>query len=160
MLNKLKKEFFEIENRTDISQEEKIHQLIIIGSSVSSVVATQPIPFADIFILSPIQVYIGTRIGAVRGFKLSEKETKDLIIEISGVVGLGFLAQQTILAIYKIGLPFIAGFTTIPLVFAATYAICKVMDAYFVQKIKGETLSKDNMKIIYKKAKKESKKYK
>ena len=107
-----------------------------------------------------MQAYIGTRIGAVRGFKLSEKQTKDLIIEISGVVGLGFLAQQTIIGVYKIGLPFIAGFTTIPLVFAATYAICKVMDAYFVQKIKGETLSKDNMKIIYKKAKKESEKYK
>jgi len=157
MLNKIKKEFFKIENRKDLNDDEKVNQLIIIGSSICAAAAVQPIPFADIFILTPIQAYIGTRIGAVRGFKLSNKQIKDLIVEISGVVGLGLLAQQAVLGVYKVGLPGFAGFTTITLVFGATYAICKVIDAYFVQKIKGETLSKDNMKKIFRNAKKESK---
>ena len=46
--------------------------------------------------------------------------------EIIGVLGLSFLAQQTAIGLYKLGLPFIGGFMTIPLVFVLTYSIGKV----------------------------------
>jgi uncharacterized protein (DUF697 family) len=155
--DKLDKEFLDIEKRKDLSDDEKVHQLITIGSAVCAGIAVQPIPFADAFILTPLQAYLGSRIGAVRGFSISQKKAKDLIIELSGVVGLGMLAQQAIIGVYKVGLPFLAGFTTIPLVFGATFAIGKVMDYYFIQKLKGNVISKDAMREIFKNAKKDSK---
>ena len=47
--DKLDKEFLDIENRKDLSDDEKVHQLITIGSGVCAGIAVQPIPFADYF---------------------------------------------------------------------------------------------------------------
>lgn len=74
--HKLDKEFLDIEKRKDLSDDEKVHQLITIGSAVCAGIAVQPIPFADAFILTPLQAYLGTRIGAVRGFSISQKKGK------------------------------------------------------------------------------------
>ena len=59
---------------------------------------------------------------------------------------MGYLAQQTVIALYKAGLPLLGGFITIPLVFGLTYAIGKVMDFYFVSKTQGKTLTKEDLK--------------
>ena len=75
-LNKLRSEFFSIENRTDITDDEKVTQIIKITSVTCAALALQPIPFADTFILTPIQGYMGTRIAAVRGIPFSKNDAK------------------------------------------------------------------------------------
>ena len=142
-------------NQLNISPEKKVDKLLIFFSSVCAATAVQPIPFADIFILTPIQLYMGTLIAEARGYKFSMSE---IYKEILGVLGLSFLAQQTAIGLYKLGLPFIGGFMTIPLVFVLTYAIGKVMDFYFVSKTQGKTLTKDDLKNFFKQAKKDAKK--
>ena len=122
--------------------------------------AVQPIPFADIFILTPLQALMGERIGSIRGFPLSNKESTDLIKEISGVAGLGLIAQQIALGAYKVGLPGLAGFTTIPLVFGLTYAIGQVVNEYFVRKGRGEQISRKEIKNLFSFYKKQSKTFK
>ena len=101
-------------NQLNIPPEKKVDKLLIFFSSVCAATAVQPIPFADIFILTPIQLYMGTLIAEARGYKFSMSE---IYKEILGVLGLSFLAQQTAIGLYKLGLPFIGGFMTIPLVF-------------------------------------------
>ncbi len=142
-------------NSSNIPPEKKVDKLLIFFSSVCAATAVQPIPFADIFILTPIQLYMGTLIAEARGYKFSMSE---IYKEILGVLGLSFLAQQTAIGLYKLGLPFIGGFMTIPLVFILTYAIGKVMDFYFVSKTRGKTLTKDDLKNFFKQARKEAKK--
>ena len=157
-LDKLNKEVLRIEKREDLSIDEKVSKIIILFSATCAAVATQPIPFADIYFLTTIQVFMGERLSAIRGIPLSQKEAKDLLIEISGVVGLGMIAQQVALGLYKVGLPYIAGFTTIPLVFGLTYAIGRVMDYYLEKKSKGQTMSNADMKDIFSKVRKEARK--
>ena len=142
-------------NSSNIPPEKKVDKLLIFFSSVCAATAVQPIPFADIFILTPIQLYMGTLIAEARGYKFSMSEVYK---EIIGVLGLSFLAQQTAIGLYKLGLPFIGGFMTIPLVFVLTYSIGKVMDFYFVSKTQGKTLTKDDLKNFFKQAKKDAKK--
>ena len=142
-------------NSSNIPPEKKVDKLLIFFSSVCAATAVQPIPFADIFILTPIQLYMGTLIAEARGYKFSMSE---IYKEILGVLGLSFLAQQTAIGLYKLGLPFIGGFMTIPLVFILTYAIGKVMDFYFVSKTQGKTLTKDDLKNFFKQARKDAKK--
>jgi uncharacterized protein (DUF697 family) len=154
---KLANEFFAIEKRDDLSDDEKVQHVIKISASVCAAVAIQPIPFADIFVLTPLQTLMGERIGSIRGFPISKKQSSDLIKEIAGVAGLGLLAQQLALGAYKVGLPGLAGFTTIPLVFGLTYAIGQVMNEYFKRKVKGEQLSKDEIKKHFDRARKQSK---
>ena len=88
---------------------------------------------------------------------LSEVEAKDLLKEIAGVVGLGMAAQQAALGLYKVGLPFLAGFTTIPLVYGLTYAIGRIMDFYLEKKSKGQTVSNADLKKMWGKFKEERK---
>ena len=142
-------------NKLNISTEKKVDKLLIFFSSVCAATAVQPIPFADIFILTPIQLYMGTLIAEARGYKFSMSE---IYKEILGVLGLSFLAQQTAIGLYKLGLPFIGGFMTIPLVFILTYTIGKVMDFYFVSKTQGRTLTTDDLKNFFKQARKDAKK--
>ena len=85
-------------NTSNISPEKKVDKLLIFFSSVCAATAVQPIPFADIFILTPIQLYMGTLIAEARGYKFSMSE---IYKEILGVLGLSFLAQQTAIGLYK-----------------------------------------------------------
>ena len=143
---KLEREITGIENRDDITDDEKVNRIIVVFSSVCAGVAVQPIPFADFFILTPLHAYMGTRISAIRGMPLSEKEVREVLKEIAGVVGLGLLAQQLAIGAYKTVLPFLAGFTTIPLVFGMSYGIGKVMDIYFINRAKGKKMSPEEIK--------------
>ncbi len=153
VLAKIKSEITDIENRDDLSDSEKRAQIIHLFSVICAVVAIQPIPFADIFVLTPIQAYMGTRLSAIRHMPLSESESTDLIKEIAGVIGLGMLAQQAAIGLYKVGLPGLAGFTTIPLVYGLTYAIGQVMDYYLENKARnGGKLTAEQIKAAWEKA--------
>lgn len=155
---KLHDEVLNIEQRSDLTDDQKVNQVIVVFSSICAGVAVQPIPFADFFLLTPIQAYMGTRISAIRGLPLSEKEVGEVLKEIAGVVGLGLLAQQLAIGTYKTFVPFLAGFTTIPLVFGLSYGIGKVMDLYFIGRAKGKRMSPDEIRKAWAKAHKEGKK--
>lgn len=152
---KIQSEIMDIENRADLSDDEKRSKIINYFSVICAAVAVQPIPFADIFVLTPIQAYMGERLSAIRGMPLTESEATDLVKEIAGVVGLGMVAQQIALGLYKTGLPFLAGFTTIPLVYGLTYAIGRVMDLYLERKERGQTMSQADIKDAWKRARAE-----
>ena len=152
---KLKRHVMDIEKRTDLTDDQKVSQIIVIFSTTCGAIAVQPIPFADIFILTPLQAYMGTRISAIRGLRLSEKETSDIIKEIMGVVGLGMVAQQLGIAAAKIFFPIFGGVATVPVVFGLTYAIGHVMDKYFLHRAAGRKMSPEEIKAAWRKAKAE-----
>lgn len=154
---KIESEITDIESRTDLSDDQKRSRIIHLFSITCAAVAVQPIPFADIFVLTPIQAYMGVRLSAIRGMPLSESEATDLLKEIAGVVGLGMVAQQVALGLYKVGLPFLAGFTTIPLVYGLTYAIGHIMDFYLEKKSKHQTVSNADLKNMWKTFREEGK---
>lgn len=153
----IKREVSDIENRTDLTDDQKVTRICTVFGTTCAAVAVQPIPFADIFVLTPIQAYMGKKIADIRGYNISEAGAKEVIKEISGLIGLGFLSQQLAIGAYKTVLPFISGFTTIPLVFGLTYGMGKVMDYYFEKKIKGEKIDPEMIKNIFKAGRAEGK---
>ena len=50
-------------NQLDIPPDEKVRKLLLRFSGLCGAIAVQPIPFADIFVLTPIQLYMGTLIA-------------------------------------------------------------------------------------------------
>ena len=153
----IKKEVTDIENRTDLTDDQKVTRICTVFGTTCAAIAVQPIPFADIFVLTPIQAYMGKKIADIRGFNISEAGAKEIFKELAGLVGLGFLSQQLVIGAYKTVLPFISGVTTIPLVFGLTYGMGNVMDYYFIKKKKGEKIDPEIIKNIFKKAKEEGK---
>ncbi len=155
---KIQHELTAIENSDDLTQAQKISQIIHVFAAICAGVAVQPIPFADIFLLTPIQAYMGVRLSAVMGQPLSEHESTEIIKEIAGVVGLGLLAQQLVLGAYKTFVPFLGGLTTIPLVYGLTYAIGRVMEQYLMARQKNQKLSSEQIKSLWTQFKKEGEK--
>jgi uncharacterized protein (DUF697 family) len=145
----------DIESRDDLSANEKSNRIIQIFSATCAGAAVQPIPFADIFVLTTIQAYMAERLAAVRGVPMAQGSAMDLVTDLARVIGLGMVAQQVALGLYKVGLPFLAGFTTIPLVYGLTYAIGKVLDHLLIERAKGKKLSPDEIKSIWAREKKE-----
>jgi uncharacterized protein (DUF697 family) len=154
---KIRTEITEIENRSDMTDDKKVSRISHICCATCAGVAIQPIPFADIFILTPIQAYFATRIAAIRGVRMSESEAIDWVKEIIGIMGLGFIAQQLAIGVWKLVTFGAGGLLTLPLVYALSFAIMKVADAYFSGKSRGEKLSDEMIKDIWKRAFKEGK---
>lgn len=155
---KLNDELLEIENREDLTDDQKVNRVRHVTCAVCAGFAVQPIPFADIFVLTPIQALGGTKIATIRGVKIAEQGVGEIIKEIAGVVGLGLLAQQFVIGAYKMAIPFLGAITTIPIVYGLTYAVCSVMDYYFKEMANGRPIDKARIKAIWRAAKKEGEK--
>ena len=152
IIQKINHEISDIENRADITEDQKVLLIIKnISFICSAEVAVVPIPFADIFILTPIQIYMGKKISNIRRYNVSENEIRTIVKEIFGIVGMGILAQQSIIGLYKTIIPFAGGATTMPLVFGFTFAIGKTIDFYINKKMKNEKIAFNEIKNIYKK---------
>ena len=156
--DKIKREITEIEHRTDIRDDEKVSRITHIACATRAGVAIQPIPFADFFVLTPMQAYFASRIAAIRGVPVSESDAFDWIKEIIGIVGMGMIAQQIAIGIWKIVTFGFGGLLTIPIVYGLTYAVMKVSDAYFTSKAKNRKLSPEEIKSIWRTAIREGKK--
>ena len=154
---RLKTEVSNVENRTDLTDNQKVTRICTIFATSCAAIAVQPIPFADILVLTPIQAYMGKKIADIRGFDISEAGVKEILQELAGLIGLGLLSQQFVIGAYKTVLPFISGVTTIPLVFGLTYGMGKVMNYYFEQKIKDEKIDPEILKKIFKSGRAEGK---
>ena len=156
--SKIQRELLDIEERTDLSTEQKTSQVIHIFCATCAGVAIQPIPFADIFILTPLQAYMGSRIASIQGVPISESKATTIVTDLAKVIGLGLLAQQLAIGAYKTFIPFLGAVTTVPMVYGLTYGMGKVMEAYFESKAKGQKIDPNLLKDIWKKAKKEGEK--
>jgi uncharacterized protein (DUF697 family) len=134
----------------DYHLEVEVNNTIRNYSGICAVLAIQPIPFADIFILTPTQILMGKKIASLRGYIIKENSIESILKEISGIIGMGIIAQQLVIGAYKTVLPFFGGFTTIPVVYGLTYGIGQVMDYYILAKINGMSINKSDIEKIFK----------
>ena len=155
--SKLERELLEIEHRTDLTDDQKADRIVVMFATGCAGIAVQPIPFADFFILTPLQAFMGTRLAAIRGVRLSEQESTDVLKQLMSVVGVVVVAQELGRAAARVLFPIFGGVATVPVVFGLTYAIGTVMDKFFVYKAAGRTLSKDQIRGIWKDAKRKGK---
>jgi len=137
--------------------DKQVSRSIHLTAGICAAVATQPLPFADIFILTPIQATLACKIARTRGHEVSRGQASRLLRELAGVIGLGLAGQQTAIGLYKLGLPGLGGFMTIPLVYGITYGIGRVIDLYYVAMAKGIAFDKKQAKRVFKSGRKEGK---
>lgn len=140
-----------------IPQEKKISLIIHTTSMLCAIIAVQPIPFADVWILSPIQLIMVTYLNKAIGNPFESSKMKEIVTSLLAIVGWGVLAQQLILGAYKTILPFVAGVTTIPLVYAATYALGKGAVVILESKKRDKIVSDEELKKAVKTAQDEAK---
>ena len=77
------------------AEREKVSRDVInMCSYGAAVVAVSPLPFSDALLMLPIQTAMVATIGHVHGRRLTEADSKDLLLELGAVAGASFLARQ------------------------------------------------------------------
>jgi len=140
-----------------LTDDEKSERLRNVTCGFCAVAAIQPIPFADIFILTPIQGVAAAKLAHIRGVPVTKEDVSELVKQLVGLIGMGFAAQQIAIGIWKTVTWGLGGFLTIPMVYALSYAILKAADLYYQARAKGKTLSNDELREILKAARSEGK---
>lgn len=77
-----------------LAMETKERLIIVSTSAICGIVAAQPIPFADAFILTPVQLLMVRYLAHLHGLDYKENTLRDILSQIVAVVGWGYLAQQ------------------------------------------------------------------
>ncbi|MBL8200430.1 MAG: hypothetical protein JNK40_05600 [Chromatiales bacterium] len=154
---KVKANIADIEEHTALNDDQKVSRITHIACATCAAVGTQPVPFADIFLLATLQAYFSSRIAALRGVAISESDAMNYVKGISGMVGIGILAEQIAIGLWKLVTFGLGGILTFTLDYALTYAVMKVSDAYFSAKARGEALDREQIRSIWKSAYSEGK---
>ncbi|MFT3838432.1 MAG: SCP2 sterol-binding domain-containing protein [Myxococcaceae bacterium] len=147
-LEKIRKQDFSEASKSE--REATARDVINLCSSAATLVALSPIPIplSDVALTIPIQSAMVITIGHIYGRKVTKADAKDLLVELGMTAGLGMLARSGIKAL----LPVVGALLTLPMAFAANWAIGRVAMEYFKA---GGGLSADELKTIFEKAKKE-----
>lgn len=147
-LKKIEDTFNLIVDDPSMSEDVKIRAIINLTALTCAIVAIQPIPFADFFVLTPIQIAMVTTMSRVMGMPVGKHDAREVIAYVAGVVGLGLLAQQSILGLYKTVIPFAGGLTTIPLVYSATMGLGYAAKAVLDARRRDQTITKEEIRRI------------
>lgn len=139
-----------------INKKTKVNMVIHATALICAIVAVQPLPFADIMILTPIQLVMVTALNRILGNPFEKSKLNEILTSLLGVIGWGTLAQQVILGLYKSVIPFLGGFTTIPLVYASTYALGMAAKTLIEAKKMDLTVSDEELKRRVEEAKVEA----
>ena len=131
-----------------ISETAKIRVIINFTALTCAILAAQPIPFADFFVLTPIQVAMVTTMSRVMGMPVGKHGAGEVIASVAGVVGWGLMAQQTILGLYKTVIPYAGALTTIPLVYSATVGLGYAAKAILDARRSDQTITKEQVQKI------------
>ena len=126
-------------NCSEVEKQKKCSQVRTIAAGAGAALALVPMPFADIWTITPVQYLMVRAIGNIYGYKISENSVGEIV----AVIGGGFLGQQTILALFKIGLPGAGGFFGSAFVYGWTFGMGKSAELYLAS---GMTATKDDLK--------------
>lgn len=119
------------------SKEENVEEVIKSAAMLSGAVSVEPIPFADILLITPVQVKMVLHIGKIYGFDITAERAKEIVQELGATVAYGMAARQVMRGIAKLALPVIGGFITAPAVYGWTYGLGRVTQNYFERKRLG-----------------------
>lgn len=111
------------------------------ASTLSAVIAAEPIPLADILLITPVQIKMVVHIGKIYGFELTRKRAKEIVLELGASFAYGLVARQAMRQVAKIVAPVLGGVITAPLVYGWTFALGKLAEEYFKRKKVGLELT-------------------
>lgn len=124
----------------------EVKRQIWLSAGSAATAALIPLPVADIFLITPIQVYLVLKIGAIYGYELSYDRASELVGAISGSFALQTVTRQIVKLLPGYGSVISAG-----VAFAGTVAMGETAILYFEQ---GTEVSREKLRSLYQEAKK------
>ncbi len=139
------------------SREDNAEEVIRSAALLSGAVAVEPLPFADLLLITPLQLKMVLHIGKIHGFDISLERAREIVQELGAAVAYGMLARQIMRGLAKLALPLVGGLITAPAVYGWTYALGRLSERYFEQKRLGLPFDQRQQAQVVQEAKQRSK---
>lgn len=140
----------------NLSREQNAEEVIKSAALLSGAVSIEPLPFADMLILTPLQAKMVLHIGKIYGFDITPERSAEIVRELGVTVAYGMAARQFMRGVAKIALPVVGGVVTAPLVYGWTFALGRMAQTYFERKIQGLPFQKEEKVQVVQEAKQQS----
>lgn len=133
-----------------LTDEDNVEQVIKSAAILSGAIAVEPIPFADILLITPVQAKMVLHIGKIYGFDITPERAAEIAQELGATVAYGLAARQVMRGIAKMALPVVGGLITAPAVYGWTFALGRLAQNYFERKHAGlpPTVRQEQKRII------------
>lgn len=141
----------------DKGMEENAEEVIRGAALLAGAIAVEPLPFADLLLITPVQVKMVLHVGKIYGFDITPERARDIVQELGITVAYGMVARQVMRGIAKLALPVVGGLITAPAVYGWTYALGRLAEQYFEQKRQGLPFEKHQQVQVVQEAKKTTK---
>ncbi|ULH16240.1 DUF697 domain-containing protein [Deinococcus sp. KNUC1210] len=138
------------------SMDENAEEVIRSAALLCGAIAVEPLPFADLLLMTPVQIKMVLHVGKVYGFDISPERAREIVQELGVTVAYGMAARQVMRGLAKLALPIIGGLITAPAVYGWTYALGRLAQTYFENKRSGLPFSKTDRVQVVQDAKKRS----
>lgn len=139
-----------------LSREENVDEVIKSAALLSGAIAVEPIPFADVLLITPVQVKMVLHVGKVYGFEITPERALEIVQELGATVAYGLAARQVMRGIAKMAIPIIGGLITAPAVYGWTFALGRLAQSYFERKHAGLPFEKTDKTRVIQEAKNQS----
>jgi uncharacterized protein (DUF697 family) len=132
-----------------LSRDENVEEVIKSAALLSGAIAVEPIPFADMLLITPVQAKMVLHIGKIYGFEITPERSREIAQELGATVAYGMIARQVMRGLAKLALPVIGGLITAPAVYGWTFALGRVAQNHFERKLQGLPVAKqEQVKVI------------
>lgn len=136
------KDAFVAQQNADLKiKENRVRGVIYSKSSICAAAAAVPVPIADIFVLTPIQIAMISTIGCFHGVEMSKERAIELILTLGAGVGLREAARQLIKLI-----PGYGQVVSASIAFAGTVALGEAANIWFKNKM---SIDAEELKEIF-----------
>jgi uncharacterized protein (DUF697 family) len=141
----------------ELTPQQNAEEVTRSAALLAAAVSTEPIPFADILLISPIQMKMVTHIGIIYGFAPTPARVKEIVAELGATFAVGFLGRQVVRGLVKMVAPGIGGLITAPAVYGWTFGLGRLAEGYFKMQLEGKNLGQLDAKTIAQHALEEAK---
>lgn len=109
------------------SRRQKVAEVRQMSAVAAGAIAPMPIPFADIWTITPIQILMVRAIGNIYGYGLDATTAKAALATVGG----GWLGRQTFLGLIKLGIPGLGLAAGAGFAYFWTLGMGRAAEAYF-----------------------------
>lgn len=89
------------------SRAENVEDVIKSAALLSGAVAVEPIPFADMLLITPVQAKMVLHIGKIYGYELDATRSSEILKELGATVAYGYMARQVMRGVIKTSYNFV-----------------------------------------------------
>lgn len=139
-----------------LSPEQNTEEVIRSAALLAGAISAEPLPFADLLLITPLQVKMVLHIGKIHGFDITPARAREIVQELGATVAYGMVARQVMRGVAKLALPVIGGLITAPAVYGWTYALGRTSEVYFQRKATGQPFGKPQQTLVAQEARKSS----